>query len=555
MVLRSLLPPAAALCAVALMPSAAALADEPVGASAEGTSVVADAGYAAWTDDGGRVVVQVGGRAPKTTALEMPPGSTFDVGARRAARGGQLVWAERCSKRSHTCAVRAAQLTAASVATGRLSTQTIARVPYRGGATPAVAVDGARIAYTVRYGSCDVPFVRTLPTSSAHRRDRGACATLTQLDLGEGHLALLAEEEGEFESYLTEARVLKLSGGRSRRLQRESASQETNFIGSVSLDRGALYVARGGKRQANVVTRFKLASGARSIAHAFASLTGAYAIDGGRTVYVESRGAPDGECETEAGTPACFVVTGSDPFGAGGRRLVPSVAVTVTPQPVFTDSAPTAVATITRKTVTRSSILGTAPVTGVTVELLVASRSDPQTGAPTGFAPTGARAVTDRDGDATIPIPGTPPPWLRYDARTVPAAGGLALTAAAGPLDLQTYVHLSAAAQRLPSGLLRVTGTISPALPGRKVRLDRRLERACGKNAVAGERVPSPATTAVPAGCTDRWSEDAVATVKLSADGSTYTLEATTPAGSYRVSTVSAGDAPAYAGEAVVQAP
>src|SRR3954471_18307364 len=71
-------------------------ADEPVGAGAQSTPIVADAGYAAWRADDGHIVLRAGDGAPRVTHLRPPASSIFDVGVGRGG-GAQLVYTEGCS--------------------------------------------------------------------------------------------------------------------------------------------------------------------------------------------------------------------------------------------------------------------------------------------------------------------------------------------------------------------------------------------------------------------------------------------------------------------------
>jgi hypothetical protein len=540
---RRSLPLTALLLVAAAVPSAAR-ADFPVGATATGTPVAADAGYAAWRADDGRLVVRQGAGAVKTTNVRPPRSAVFDVGTRRGGDGGQVVWTENCSTRARTCAVRSATLTSSVLASGRLTARVVAHVPYRGGGSPAIAVQGSRLAYAVRSSRCDVPYVRTLPSSSARRMDRGHCADITQLDLGEGYVAVLAEPN-EHES---EARVIRVGGGSSRTLQRETQGEESNYLGALALDRGALYTARGGIRQANVFTRFTLSSRARSEARAFVNLQGAFTRDRGRVYYAQTVSYESAtECGPAATAPGCLIVAGDDPFAAGARRtLSPELALTVAPQPVYVDTAVSAVATLTRRTVTRTAVVGTAPVAGVPVELLLATPTDVRAPAPVP-APTGQRATTGADGTATIAVPGPAAPFRYLAAVTRPASGVPVPTTQS--TYLPTYARLTATTQRLADGRLRVTGTISPALAGRKVRLDRRLERICNQNVTTPGAVRPPSQTGVPAGCFDRYTQDPVATAAVSADGASYTVDAATPPGTYRVALDFGNGALIYPGE------
>jgi hypothetical protein len=230
----------------------AARADVSVGAVERATPVVADAGFAAWRGDDGRLIVAGPSGAPRVTALKPPASARFDVGL---ARGGgqqraQVVWTEGCSTRTRHCAVRSATLTARSVGSARL----IQYVPYRGGGSPALAAYGSKLAYAVRSGSCDVPYY------AGRRLDRGHCATIAQLDAGDGFVAVLASPTATPRA--TEARVVRSSGGPSRTLQRESQGEESNFIGSVSIDRARRHPP-GQRLPAAVVRRHPAQRGAR----------------------------------------------------------------------------------------------------------------------------------------------------------------------------------------------------------------------------------------------------------------------------------------------------
>ncbi|MET0602415.1 MAG: hypothetical protein ABW167_10530 [Baekduia sp.] len=546
--LRLALPAAAAVVALAAA-APSSLADEPFGASAYGTAIVADAGYAVWRADDGRLVVRAGrSTRAQTSRLKPPAGATFDVGKGAGGRGAQVIWTEGCSTRSGTCVVRGGPLLSSGVSKPRV----LARIPYRrGGGSPAVAIDGSRLAYIVHgttgsgrsKSACDVPYVRTLSSrgSSTRKLDRGHCSAISQLDVGDGYVAILAHPAVTYGSGATEARVVKVGGGRSRTLQREAQGEESNYIGAVSLDDGALYTARGGIRQANVFTRIRLSSRTRTDVRAFVNLAGAFARDRGHDYYAQTVSF---ESSTECG---CIIVAGDDPFAATQRVLAPELALTVAPQPVYVDSAPAAVAKLTRRRVSRTAVVGTAPVAGMPVELL---STDVLSGRVSQRppVPTGATATTNADGTATIPIPGTPRWRLLLAAVTRSIVGGDVPIPTTQNLFVTTYVHMTAGATRLSDGRLQVSGAISPAQPGRKVRLDRRLERVCNQRQF-GPTLVTPSSVDVPAGCFDRWTQDPVATATVSADGASYTIDAGTPAGTYRVSLDFAGGAAVYAGE------
>jgi hypothetical protein len=521
------------LAAVAALPSAAR-ADVPVGAVAQGTPLVADSGFAAWRGDDGRLVVRERSGAARRTTLRPPASARFDVGAARGGGRGraQVAWTEGCSTRTRRCAVRSATLTPSTVGRARV----VAHVPYRGGGSPALAVHGSRIAYAVRSGSCDIPYY------AGRRLDRGHCARIAQLDVGDGFVAVLASPTATPRA--TEARVVRTRGGRSRTLQRESQGEESNFIGSVSIDRGALFTARGGIRQANVFQRLSFGGTRRSAARSFVALQGAFARDAGQTSYLQSTGY---ESTTECG---CLVVAGEDPFTSARRTLVPEVTLGVAPQPVFVDSAPRAEVAVARRTVSPTAVLGRAPVAGVPVQLLSAVPTEPRAPAPAP-RPTGATATTGADGVARIAIPGPAAPFRYLAARTLaPTSAGVSIPTGV-VTSMPSYARMTATATRLPDGRLQVSGTISPALPGRKVRLDRKLDRICNQGGLTPGSVVSPSQAAAPAGCFERYTQDPVATADVSADGASFSVVApsTAAAGTYRVALDFANGALVFPGE------
>lgn len=543
------------LLAAAVLPAMAG-ADVALTTLTRETPVVADAGVTAWqipTSGDDRLVVRYGDDAPFTTAFPIPTTATIDVGSSPSG-GARVVFARDCSLRRRTCQVRVVELGRSGSEGKRFTSRLLTRIPYRGGVEPAVSMQGRRLVYTEqgstridgRRHDCDVPYTRmTGPRATPPRRlDRGACADIAQLDLEDGRIAVLAHPQPD--TRRTEARVLRTSGGPSRRLQREAQGEESNFVGQVALDRGALYTARGGIRQANVFTRFSLRTGSRAEARAFTGLAGGFARDGGRTTYVESvAGFLDGCSTSETGT-ACRIVDGDDPFGPRSRVLAPTMAFDVLPSPLYADETARGAGRLSRRRVNRTTQLGTVPVPGVVVELV---RIDGLGTPTTTRHPTGATGTTDADGRFDIPIAGTPRPTMVYAAITRPTAAQGVQVAPAFFTYATVYVRMTATAQRLPDGRLRVTGTIAPAVPGRRVRLDRREERVCNAGTTIVGR-PSPSMIGVPAGCVDRYSQNPVATADVSADGTSFTIDADAGPGTYRVSLNLAG-ADAYAGETV----
>ena len=326
-------------------------------------------------------------------------------------------------------------------------------------------------------------------------------------------------------------------------MQRESQGEESNSIGSVSIDRGALFTARGGIRQANVFQRLSFGGTQRSAARAFVTLQGAFARDGGRPYYLQAIGYEStGDC-------GCLVVRGQDPFTsrahAGLRRLADrrAAAGLHRQRAAGGDQRQT-------RFVSRTAVLGSAPVRDVPVELLSAVPTEPRAPAPTP-QPTGGTATTGADGVARIAIPGPAVPFRYLAARTRPTAPGAASVPTGVVTYMPSYAHMTATATRLADGRLQVSGAISPALPGRKVRLDRKLDRICNPSATTPGRTTSPSQADAPAGCFERFTQDPLATAAVSADGATYTVVAppSAAAGTYRVALDFANGALVFPGE------
>jgi hypothetical protein len=518
----------------------AARADEPLATTPADVQLSADAGAAAWVGTDGQLMLRLGAGPVARTNLKLPA-APIDVG--RGARGGaQLVYAARCSTRTGRCDVRSIALHS-----GALRSALLTRIPYRGGGAPALAIEGRRLVYAVhgttgsakQRSACDVPYTR-VGDGAARKLDRGHCAAIDQLDVENGRIAMLAEPALTYGSGVSDARLLRTSGGPSKLIQHEAQGEESNFIGAVALDGGSLYTVRGGIRQANVFTRFSLATGKRRDARAFTSLGGGFARDAGRDVYVESTGY-ESECPTYAGA-TCTVVAGDDPFSAASRLLTPRLRLALTPQPIFVDRSPQVVATLTRERVDANGpVGGPLPLAGVRVELLQGSVDFSRKAQPPP-SPTGHVAKTGADGTATIApvLPLVPFPF--FGARTL---SGVPVQTP-DTTSAQVYVHMIAKGAMSADGKVQVSGTIIPPQPGRKVRLDRRVELLC-KNVAPGRISPSSAGT--PPGCVNRWTENPISVAAVSADGGSFSVAANSPAGTYRVALDFAGGANVYAGE------
>ncbi len=517
------------LAGTALLPTTAS-ADEALTTLREFTPVHSDGGVTAWripTSGDDRLVVRYGTQTPFTTAYPLPRRIPFDVGVSPAG-GARVAFARACSTRRRTCELRVVELGRSGSEGKKFRSRLLTRIPYRGGGTPAVAIDNRQIAWTQRDRGCDIPYTRRTGSNPtrAKRLDRGHCSEITQLDVEGSRIAVLARPKPDTRA--TEARLLHTYGGPSKRIQREAQGEESNFIGQLALDGPYLYTARGGNRQANVFTRFNLRFNTRVDARAFTDLAGGMGVERGRVTYVE----------TNAAESSAQIVDGGDPF-IGTRLLTPKLSFDIAPAPLYVDQQAQGFGKLTRKRVSRTADLGTVAVPGVRVELV---RVDGFTTPNVSRHPTGVLASTGADGSYVLAIGGTPRPRMTYTAIT---RDGLQVDP--GEVTyVVTYVRMTTNAQRLPDGRLRVTGTITPAQPGRKVRLDRREERVC--QGVFATR-PTPAQVGIPAGCADRYTQNPLATAAVSADGASYTIDATTGPGTFKVALDFAGGAEVYQGE------
>lgn len=539
--------------AVVLTGAAGARADEPMATTEQSLTMAADGGVVAWPQKqpggGYRFAVARAGEAPRTVGPRLAEAPPFDVARGRGGTPIVVVWTQGCSLKRRRCDARTL-----STSTGH--SRRLTRIPYAGGGPPAVAQHGRRIAYTVASfrGSgrsrvrCDVPYTRLLTGTARrnrpHRLDRGHCASIDQLDVDGAYLALLAAPTDSTGGRGSEARIVRVTGGRSRTLQRESQGEESNYLDAVTLDGGAVYTARDGFRQPNVFTRIDPRTGRRTEAQAFTTLVGGYARDHGRQYYTQTAtGGVDTECPGATGT-ACLVVSGTDPFATAARTLVPVLTLRVAPDIVYADGSLTLSGTLTRRRVSRTAVLAEVPVAGTPVTLQTA-RLGPR--GPSPFTPAGAATATDGQGRWSIVLPAPHPPATGYLATAgTPGAIGVASSAAPYP---PIWVHMAVtSATRSGDGMVTLRGTIDPPQPGRTARVDRRTKRQCGLSFTAG---PTPSTVDTPTGCQDLFTTpDPAATAAVSTDGSRFAVSRPGPAGdSYRAALPYPGTAAVYSGE------
>lgn len=514
--------------------AAPARAEEPVAPTAGELQIRADAGVAAWREKGtGRfLVARTSGpldAGPRRVGPSPARDVSFDVGR---GPGGEpmIAWAERCSRALRRCTVRGVPATGGA-------TRTLARIPYAGGTTD-VALDGRRLAYTVatfrRIGGqrlqCDALYVRGLGAGAAHPRQvaAGDCAVAFQLDLEGPWLASALVDHG-FSGNSgppTEVRIVRSDGrGRSRRVRHETQGEDSNYVDAIALDGGRLYDDRAGTRQKSVFRRFDPATGASSVANAFAVLGDGFARDGGRQFYVQ--GTPQDYYEPCAG--GCTVMAGTDPW-AGLRLLPPQVTLTAAPGVRYAGDALSFSGRVTRSRADRVHRRAALPVAGAPVQLL-ALDEDGQDGAP-----VGPPAVSGADGGFAISLPEA----LRRGRSSFQAQAG-APSSRSATVDVPVFARLAVtSAVRSAGGTVTVSGTVDPAAPGAKVSLERRTKRDCRPSEPVP--APTPSTIETPAGCVDVFrrvggdpDDFRKGLVPVDGDGMRFTIAKTAPAGTYRV--------------------
>lgn len=450
------------LAAVLAVPAVAS-ADDTIAKIARDAPVAGYGTLLAYVDDGD-VQLQRDGQAPRPSKANATP-DALDVGPDR--RGAPTV-------------VYAQGRTVFVLRAGG-SARRLITLP-RGGSLP--ALDRDRLAYVRREGRCDVPYVLDLRSRRTRRLDRGHCGTAFALDAANGRVATAVTLT---DGRTTEARVVPATGGRSRIIQRESQGEESNAIGGLALDGDRLVTTRVGIRQENLLTRFDLRARRRVDARAFLDLLGPVAATRRRIAYVVDPGGLD---DDDCGTDGCPLATTTDPWTAAERLLPPQLTTTVGGD-LYVDTDAQVTGRLFRKRVSRTQELGREGVAGQVVTLL-------QDGAPTRFT-----ATTAADGTYTATIPAAEqPPVVKLGARS-----DLAQTPREDATYLPVFARIVLRAERQADGSVVFSGTVTPKLPGRKVRIDRQEPRGT-------------------------FTQDPVTSGPLGADGGTFTVTAASaPAG------------------------
>jgi hypothetical protein len=412
--MRTAVPALVAL--VLLVPATPALADQAIAELGREAPVAAYGGWAAWSrfdDATGRyalVLRQPGGAA---SAARLPSSSRpWDVSLGPDADGNVVAVYRRCGAKG--CDVR--RYNTASGNDVRLSAVSS---PDYDEATPAIW--RSTVVFTRRIGGCDVPFVKTLRSSTPSRRLlRAKC-----LETDPGHASIrgsrILVSSVDFSGADSSGAGIKVAEVRayssrtpgSTVLLRQTFGEESNLFGQVAQDARFAYTVRYGVHPTNTLVRVPLAGGARQEATAFRTLTSAFAKPSANSsLYVEHQGGEEAGCDGFTAVPCRVVYAPSSPWLLR-RTLTPQLSVAYAGQPRAGQPLSFGGA-LAQQVVSRDRVVSRTPLAGVTVELYHRTGDSPER-----FEPTGLRAVTDAAGRYAIVLPAVgADPWYTAVAST-----------------------------------------------------------------------------------------------------------------------------------------
>ncbi len=528
--------PLAFLALLALAP--AARADTAVGVTPGNTNVASYGGYVAWSQYNATtkqyaLELQKHGAAPKAISAASSP-APLEVSLGPDSAGTVVALYVRCTSAptrpndiANGCDAYRYNTSTGSQAKLALSSPSYDEewpAQWKGQFVFGRAVLSGSGTSAIR---CDVPYRRALSATSSSRMDRGSCAAMNGL-------ALRGTVVGQttIARYHSQVRLLSTKGGPVTVADSTSYGEESNLFGGPALDSTYVYAAHYGVHPTQAFLRIKRSGLSKQETQAHMALLGTVAIDGQTISYVQQMGGYRGE-ECDASAPCRVVRTSASPFGQAQRQLPPDLALTPTNPSYVPAAAPlTLTGTLTRTTVSGSSIVGKTPVAGEPVELLRASAAT--VNAP--YTATGLTATTGADGTAAFTIAPPQPPSISYAAvtrGTDPPTYSQQVLA-----DAQVALTITPSATTVPSGTpVTFTGTLAPPQPGRNdVKIQRRTKHTC------------QTTTSGQQACQDDWAT--ITTATLAAGGASYTATAAlTQSGVYTaVLPFIQGDANAYNG-------
>jgi hypothetical protein len=373
---------------------------------------------------------------------------------------------------------------------------------------------------------CDVPYVQAIATHRpSHRLDRGRCGVTTGMAVRRGTIVQTTSQDQGGAGSETQVRLLHAGGGTVRVLARAGGGEGGySPFASPSLSAADVWLTRTGNRAPHNFLRIHLASRRMTEIVPHVPLAGGLARDErGSFWYVQ---APEPDDQGEIGCrrqespqapllqPCRLVRASASPFSATQRTLTARLTLSRPASGrlfgLFTDDLALA-GRPTRDVVQRDAIVRREPVAGADLELL----GRPSLYGDGPFTGRLATARTDASGNWVIAL-ATPPP----QAGLVVFARALGLATSPVDLIVSARVTLAAAGTAL-------TGTVTPAQPGRSVAIQR-LDPNFTPNQAAGV---SPCTAPDAAGqriCPPQaWQT--VAVVALSDAGTAFTATAGAP--------------------------
>jgi hypothetical protein len=413
MSIRTLAP---ALAALALIPAAPATADQPIAEIGRESPVAAYAGWEAWSafdEASGSYALTL--REPQGTvkaAPLAPSDEPWDVSLGPDAHGDVVAVYRSCGPDG--CDVRRLY-----VATGRDQALRSVSSPSYDEATPAMW--RSTVVFTRRVGRCDVPYVKDLSSSKPSRRLlKSKCLTtpaghaairasrivISSMDLSHADSHGAGRKTSELRQYSS-----RTSG--SKVIDQVTFGEESNLFGQVALDGRYAYSLHYGLHPAAAFVRVPLTGVAPEEVRTLREVTGAFAKPAANaSVYVERQGGEEAGCDGFTDVPCRLVYAPSSPW-LGERTLTPEAQVAYTGQPHLGQPL-TFVGGVFQQTVSGNSVVRTAPLAGVTVELYRRVGSNPER-----FEPTGARGVTNAAGHFDIVLPAVgAQPWYTAVAAT-----------------------------------------------------------------------------------------------------------------------------------------
>jgi hypothetical protein len=262
-----------------------------------------------------------------------------------------------------------------------------------------------------------------LTTPAGQAAVRASRIVISSVDLSHADRAGAGPKTSELRLYSSRA-----SG--SKVIDHTSFGEESNLFGQVALDGRFAYTLHYGVHPTHAFVRVPLTGGAPEEVRTFHEVTGAFAKPAANdAIYVERQGGEESGCDGFTDVPCRLVYAQQSPW-QGQRALTPQLTVAYTGQP--RRGLPlTFNGTLTQSTVSANTVVGTAPIAGVTVELYHRTGSNPER-----YEATGLRGVTDAAGNYTIVLPAAgADPWYTAVASTagVPTWAGRGTVGSVAP--------------------------------------------------------------------------------------------------------------------------